>query len=1084
MPIHSHTTFSLLDGLGNPGRHLDAVKNAGLPGYAMTDHRSSGGWYQFDETFSNAGVNLVKGVEGYFTPDRHEKHKETITAHLVMLAKNETGLKNINRIITRSNAEGFYGYPRCDYEVLKDHHEGVITTSSCVAGMAGRYIERDEPALARDHLVRMQEIFGEDFYLELQPHPFGLQDKVNDFLINFSQPGGDFPYVISNDSHYPFEEDKPHHEVSVCVAIKRTLSDENRMKYEHGFHIKGFDELYEDFSRRGIPNPYIESAIENTKNILIATKVPLPQGLSILPEWPNAEFELKQHLDRGIIRRFNEIDKSRWKEYSDRLRYEFDLIRRKGFCEYFLVVRDVIAAAHSLGVYVAPGRGSVGGSLLAYVLGITEVDPIRWNLSFERFLSPHRNDMPDIDIDFSDKQAIFQYLKNKYGTEHVSYVSNYVRLSGQSTINDVARVMEVSVPKKVREEIKQHKGVKSYIENRYRPQSDEKLEKALQVGANLEGNVRHLNVHAGGVIISKTPISDYSAQYLKEGERVSVYDKDDLEKIGFLKIDVLITTNTAIMHRCMQLVEERGGELPQDIWDLPLDDRRMMEEFSKGNTDLIFQYGGFATKTLLKQMKPDRIEDLVAVNALSRPGPDERAYAMRKLGEEKVTYPHPAAKPFLEETYGVMVYQEQIMDMAREIAGMDWAGVHKVRKMSGKKDRSQVEPLKKEFVEGCMEKSGLPESGATKLWNEIESFAEYGFNKSHCVAYFIIAWANMYLQVYHPFEWILANLEIEESDDKKSLVIAEAMRIGIPFKDIDINYSEVEWSYDDDALVPGLTNIRGLGRSTAAKLVKARNKSPFVNHMERVTNRKQDTKQYYLVQESKKDKMDPGKTLKDGDWRYHIPVPSNAFFALRDCGALPHLEGNPMESKLASNLPVDVTQGKTVHPFYNPQPLSTLSKNVRCVHGYVKSSKKQAKDHALSLQGDVTATLFSQDSVEPGPYIMFANGEYRTVDKLIPMSDWQKHPMDRDFGELKRLDKSVPGVAYLVPARKTPKHNIVLALTPEPKTLFLDKMIPQEGLYVLESYVKEGNPYWKKSWRAKNYAEVDQMVNKEGSVLI
>jgi hypothetical protein len=723
-------------------------------------------------------------------------------------------------------------------------------------------------------------------------------------------------------------------------------------------------------------------------------------------------------------------------DYGYRLNDELEHIETQELATYYL-------AMQKKGIKV-----ETHNHLVAFLLGLT--DDFDENSSV-----PMMGDMPDIDVDFSVREPVVEYLKKKYGEDHVAYINNYTHLSGKSAVNDVSRVMEISVPKKVKDIIHDMGSVKTFLKVGGDSIS-ENVKKVLEVAAELEGNIRHMGITAAGVIVSKEPITNYTALYSQKDKVAAVIDKDDAEKIGFIKMDILVTTNIAAMQKCMELIKQRGGKVPKDVWDLPMDDQEMIDEFAKGHTDLIFQYGGYATKDLCKRMKPDKVEDVVAANALSRKGADDKAYIRRKKGEEKYKFFHPVLKDILEDTYGIMVYQEQVMSICRHLAGMTHRDVNRVRKMVGKKTYKEEPELRHLFIMGCI-KNEVEKEKAEHLWAEIKKHGEYSFNRAHCVVYFLQAWANMYFQVHHPFEWFLANLMLERDDKKIATIISAAQKAGVKIADVDVNKSEAGWSYDGDTLIPGLSSVIGVGLKTGEKIAREAKKSRFVGWNTVITNRKQDDKKYYLLQEHAKNKYkrDIYKDAPEG-W---VMIPKNAFDALSAAGAIPKIDGDETQANLASGKAVDVTEGKDIHEWWSPVPLGEI-KDIPCVvHGYVKNHAKRGGSYELNIQSDVPGSLWSADVVEPGGYLLVVDGKWGRVYYAVSEDRFDRHPMSRYKSEHLLASKG-PGIAYVVGSNKINNMFVTMVLAPQPRTLWLNKPL-EKGWYAFK-YDYKG-----KTWQYK-----------------
>lgn len=708
------------------------------------------------------------------------------------------------------------------------------------------------------------------------------------------------------------------------------------------------------------------------------------------------------------------LDSSRWEDWmEERLAQEISHIRVGEYEGYYLELM------------IREEKVQTDRHLVAYLLGISDTfDPEKE--------PPLTGDMPDIDVDFSDRKVVMEYLKEKYGEEYVSYINNYTKLGGKSAVRDVSRVREVKIPNAL-EEIMTEGGdnwsVSAFMQEITEELIEEFGEQVHQVlldAAGLEGNIRQMGVTAAGAIISNVPVEEYTALYVnKDKEIVSVFDKKDVEKIGFIKFDILLVKNVAIIQKAMELIEERGGTLPEDIWDIPYDDK-MMAEFRQANTALVFQYSGKALRGYLPQLKPETLEHLVAANALCRPGADGDGYAKRKNGDQRISYPHPDIRPILKDTYGVITYQEDIMRICREIAGMMHKDVERVRKMIGKKDISEADELKEIFVRGCL-RHGLERRTIENVWGEIMKAGDYAFNKSHAVAYFIIGWTNMYLQVYYPLEWVLANLMVTDDDTKRITIFSEAKRLGVDIAYVDVNRSKEQWSYDGDVLVPGLASVPGVGPKSAEGIA---NKAPY-------------------------------SSLEDMEKRLPKKVfNKTAYESLSRAGAIPDIEGEKMFQSLASGHPVDVTEGREIHPAWKVKPISALDTSPAVVHGYLLSSRKVGKDYELNIIGDEAIKLYHSQKIESGPYLFVVdNITFAHVYYACPIDVARKHPVmsrSKESTPVEFLRGRGPGFAFLGSTKKTKGGKFVsLVLTPDPMTVWLDRAYPK-GFYVME---KRGRDY-------------------------
>lgn len=696
----------------------------------------------------------------------------------------------------------------------------------------------------------------------------------------------------------------------------------------------------------------------------------------------------------------------RWDDgYSERMNQEMSHIEAGEYEPYYM-------ALHRKGIQVDTSR-----HLVAYLMEIAD--------TFDPNTEPEQTgDMPDIDIDFSDRKIVMQYLKERYGEDYVSYINNYTKLKGKSAVRDVARVLEVSLPGRL-EEIMTEGGDDWSVSTFWKEMDeetyslfDEQVIEVLRKAVGLEGNLRQMGVTAAGAIISNVPVEEYTALYINsDKEIVSVFDKKDVESIGFIKFDVLLVKNIAVIQETIKLVQERGGVLPDNIWDIPYD-KKMMQEFHKGNTALIFQYQGKALRGYLSDLKPESLQDLVAANALCRPGADGEGYARRKNGIERVSYLHDALKPILNETYGVITYQEDIMRICRNVAGMMHKDVERVRKMIGKKDISEADELKEIFVRGCL-RFGLDRKSIEDIWLEIMKAGSYAFNKSHAVAYFLIGWTNMYLQVNHPLEWVLGNLIITDDDTKKITIFSEAKRLGVDIGYVDVNRSRKNWSYQENTLIPGLAAVPGVGPKAAEGVAKHAPYESLEDMQEKLPKRVLN------------------KTVEH---------------SLSRAGAIPGVEGEKIFRALASGHPVDITEGREIHPSWDARPISQLGSSPMVVHGYLMSTSKKQRDYQLNIIGDEAIKLYHSQKLEAGAYLFLVdNYDFAHVYYACPLDKAHRHPiMSRDSLPMKPLKSKGPGFAFLGSTKKTKKGKFVsLVLTPKPMTLWLDNQY-EKGFYIFE----------------------------------
>jgi len=849
--LHLHSQFSLLDGANRLPEVVAAAAEAGMPAMALTDHGNLFGAIEFYNEARRAGVKPIIGIEAYTTPgsrlDRDPQHKSS--NHLVLLAKDETGYKNLIKLSSRAYLEGFYYKPRMDRELLRKHSEGLICLSACLNGEINEKIvanrEREAEALAREYL----DIFGEgNFYLELQDHGIEEQRLANEVLRKLSRKLG-IPRVITNDCHYLREDDAFAHDVLLCVGTQKTLKDPDRLRYaSQEFYLKTADEIHRRF-------PDDPEAIENTLRIAERCNLEIPTGEFHLPEFPvpaghtlGSYFgqvcregleerleRMKQRGSRGLRRHGEAV-------YRQRLEREISIIEEMGFPGYFLITWDFIRQARREGIPVGPGRGSAAGSLVSYALRITDIDPLEYDLLFERFLNPERVSMPDIDIDFCMRRRgeVIDYVTERYGRDRVSQIITFGTLAAKAVIRDVARVMGLPyvkadkiakmIPDMTRDLGEEAKGNDQLKGEMAR---DADVRQVVEVGSRLCGLSRHASVHAAGVVITPRPLEELVPLYkVKKGDDETVttqWDKDVVEGLGLLKMDFLGLRTLTVIDDTLKILGHQGLEL--DLDRVPLDDPAVYRLFCAGRTNGIFQFESRGMKDLLRRAKPEKFEDLAAFNALYRPGAlsvgmvDE--YIDRKQGRKPVRYFLPETREILEETYGVIVYQEQVMQIAVEVAGFTLGQADILRKAMGKKDKDVMAEQKQKFLDGA-EGRGVDRDKARQLWEHIEPFAGYGFNKSHSVAYAMLAYKTAYLKTHYPVAFMAAMLNSElSSSDAVAKYVRECHLMGIEVLPPDINDSD--WGFTVVGDEPGAGEIRfglgavkGVGEGAVEALLEAR----------------------------------------------------------------------------------------------------------------------------------------------------------------------------------------------------------------------------------------------------------------------
>jgi len=841
--LHNHSQYSLLDGACRIDDMVRLAVEYKMPALALTDHGNLFGAIEFYRKCRAAGVVPIIGCEMYVAPESRKK-KERIPGmpdsgfHLVVLVKNLAGYKNLLKMASLAYLEGFYHRPRIDLELLAKHHEGLIVTSACGKGEVAYHLARENNRRAEEAARRYLEIFGtEHFYLELQNHGLEYEDQLRPQLVALAEKLG-LNLVATNDCHYLHQDHAEAHDALLCIQTGKKLDDPDRMRYPTDqLYFKSADEMKELFAD-------LPEAVENTLRIAEACRLELEWGDYLLPKFPLPEgyddpgnylADLTKH---GLSKRYDQITP----ELEERLNYELSVISRMGFPGYFLICKDFIDYAKSRSIPVGPGRGSAAGSLVSYALGITNVDPIEYGLLFERFLNPERISMPDIDIDFSDRgrDEIIRYVIEKYGADSVCQIITFGTMAARGVVRDVGRVMGVSyaevdrIAKMIPFEVDMtlQKALKLKPELKELSDSDPQIKRLLSVSQNLEGLTRHASTHAAGVVIAPGRLDDYVPLFKSNKDEITTqFDMQAIERIGLLKMDFLGLRTLTVIDDTVRLIEENRGDRI-DLDGLPFNDPRTYEIFASGETVGVFQFESSGMRDYLRKLRPECLGDLVAMNALYRPGPldanmiDE--YIDRKHAKKKVRYEHPQMEPVLEETYGVIVFQDQVMQIAARLAGFSMAKADHLRKAMGKKDSAIMDRMRDEFVAGCKE-NGIPEAGAKKIFEFMAKFARYGFNKSHSTCYAILAYQTAYLKVHYPVEFMAALMTSEiDNTDRVIVLRRECRRLNIAVLPPDINTSLTYFSVEGDAIRFGMGAVKNVGHGVVEKIVAERNRGgPF-----------------------------------------------------------------------------------------------------------------------------------------------------------------------------------------------------------------------------------------------------------------
>ncbi len=828
--LHNHSDYSLLDGASPISRMVERAAQLEMPALALTDHGAMFGAVEFYHQARKAGVKPILGMEAYVTRGRRQDRTRDTAHHLVLLARDERGFRNLMKLSSLAFLEGFYYKPRLDHELLSKHREGLLALSACPKGEIATDLLEDNPEGALKTAMLYRDLFGaENFFLEIQNHGLEIEDRLRAGVSDLARRTG-IPLVATNDCHYLHHGDADAHDVLLCIQTGKTVDDTQRLRYQTDqVYFKSADEMKACFSE-------FPEALANTLAIAERCNVQLTVGKPLLPEFPlpPGETSVEEYL-RGLARK--EL-RQRFTDVSDqvqrRLEYELDVICRMGFASYFLIVRDFIAFARERGIGVGPGRGSVAGSLVAFVLRITEIDPLKHGLIFERFLNPERVTMPDIDIDFDDlrRGEVIDYVKSRYGEDNVTQIITFGTMGAKGVMRDVGRALGMAYSEVDRIARLVPDGLGMTLERaldlspelKALPQRGPQHARLLQSARALEGLARHASTHAAGVLITPGPLLDFVPLYRQKDESVTTqWDMKAIEKVGLLKMDFLGLRTLSVLDEAVRLVREhRGVEL--DRGTLPLDDAPAYEVFQRGETVAIFQFESSGMRDYLRQLKPTVFDDLVAMNALYRPGPMENIpyFIDCKHGRKAAAYDHPDLEPILKHTYGVFVYQEQVMAAANILACFSMAQADELRRAMGKKRPEEMEAKRQEFVEGCRKRK-IPPGRAEKIFATMEKFAGYGFNASHSTAYALLAYQCAYFKARYPAEFMAATLTSEMSDSARIVtLIEECRRMVLELRTPDINRSRWGFTLEDGAVRFALGAVRNVGSAAVEALIAAR----------------------------------------------------------------------------------------------------------------------------------------------------------------------------------------------------------------------------------------------------------------------
>ncbi len=852
--LHVHSHYSLLDGLAKIDDLINKAKELNMDSLALTDHGVLYGAIEFYQKAKKAGIKPIIGCELYIAPEGRRFKRPNIDKkrwHITVLAKNKKGYQNLIELVTKAHLEGFYYRPRVDKQLLKEKSEGLIAMSACLHGEISQLILDGNIKKAEQIAFKYQDIFGEgNFYLELMPHDnLEEQKTVNKALKNISQKTG-IPLVATSDVHYTNKNDKEAQEILMCIQTNNTIEDENRMTLDDDFSLKSPEEIKEYF--KDVPE-----AVANTQVIANQCNLEIELGKTELPYFSLPKGEtvdkyLKNLCQQGLKKRY----KKSTSEIKERLDYELEIIEKTGFASYFLIVYDFVDWAKNQNIVVGPGRGSAGGSLVAYLLGITNVDPLKYGLLFERFLNPERISMPDIDLDFADtrRDQVIEYVANKYGRDKVAQIITFGTMAARAAVRDVGRALGYSynfcdkLAKMIPFFWSLEDALSGVPELKQSYDVDPQARRLIDLAKKLEGVARHASTHACGVVITRNSLNQhtplqFSSSSQGETAIVTQYEMHAIEDLGLLKMDFLGLRNLTIIENTIKLIKNRRNK-EVDIENIPLNNKKAFKLLQKANTTGVFQLESSGMKRYLKQLKPTELEDIVAMVALFRPGPMELIpkFIARKHGQQEINYLHPKLEPILKNTYGIAVYQEQLFRIVRDLAGFTLSEADVLRKAVGKKIEKLLEQQRNKMIEGMI-KNGIDEKTARKVWEFIKPFARYGFNRSHATCYGLIGYQTAYLKANYTPEFMTALINAEQNDiDKVSKLVGEIKNEGIEVSPPDINKSFNNFTLvSNKNILFGLTAIKNVGHNVVESIVEERKKNgqykSIVDFLNRVSSK-------------------------------------------------------------------------------------------------------------------------------------------------------------------------------------------------------------------------------------------------------
>lgn len=853
--LHVHTEYSLLDGSSKIKEIVKRAKELGMDSLAITDHGVMYGVIDFYKAAREAGIKPIIGCEIYVSPssrfDKEAGVSDDRYYHLVLLAENDTGYHNLMKIVSKGFTEGFYYKPRVDYEVLEQYSEGIIALSACLAGEVARNLAKGNYEDAKESALRYERIFGKgNFFLELQDHGIPTQKTVNAGILRLSRELG-IELVATNDIHYIFEEDSVPHDILLCIQTQKKVSDNDRMKYEGGqYYLKTEEEMTALF-------PYAKEAIENTHKIAMRCNVEIEFGVRKLPRFQvpaefynetdddiEASWNYLLHLcTEGLKKRYASASKEEYEKLKERLDYELSVIKNMGFIDYFLIVWDFINYAKRNGIAVGPGRGSAAGSIVAYTLEITDIDPIKYDLLFERFLNPERVSMPDIDVDFCMERRgeVIEYVIEKYGKEKVSQIVTFGTLAAKGVIRDVGRVLDMPyaevdaiakmIPNELNITLEKALKMNPMLKESY--DNNSQIKYLIDMSMRLEGLPRHTSMHAAGVLISSKAVDEFvPLSRASDGTITTQYIMTTLEELGLLKMDFLGLRTLTVIQNAVRMIK-KSQNIDLDLKNADYSDKAVYELIGSGKTEGIFQLESAGMKNFMKELKPDNIDDIIAGIALYRPGPMDfiPQYIEGKNNAENITYDCPQLEHILKPTYGCIVYQEQVMQIVRDLAGYSLGRSDLLRRAMSKKKESVMQKERHNFVYGNEEegipgciKNGISEEIANKIYDKMIDFAKYAFNKSHAAAYAVVAYETAYLKHYYPVEFMAALMtSFIENSSKVSQYIVICKNMGIDILPPDINKGERDFSVEDGKIRYGLSALKSIGKGVIDSIVEERN---------------------------------------------------------------------------------------------------------------------------------------------------------------------------------------------------------------------------------------------------------------------